>query len=78
MDHMTSLYFVFTQKHPRHKLFKAVLNINVPHIDFNVSLRDIRHFDLDPGFEENVENHEFPRFGDFVRRNGPDPGAIMT
>ena len=38
----------------------------------------MRHFDPDPGFNENVENHEFPRFGRFVRRNDPDPGAIMT
>ncbi len=24
---------------------------------------------------ENVENHEFPRFGNFVRPNGPDTGS---
>ncbi len=26
----------------------------------------------------NVENHAFPRFGNFVKVNGQDPGAIMT
>ena len=26
----------------------------------------------------NVQYHEFPRFGHFVRRHDPDPGAIMT
>ena len=47
----------------------------VPYIVSNVSSRDIRHFDPDPGFNENVENHEFPRFGNFVRPNGPDTGS---
>jgi len=28
-------------------------------------------------FNENVENQEFPRFGHFVKRNGPDPGATQ-
>ncbi len=26
----------------------------------------------------NVQYHEFPRFGHFVKRNGPDTGAILT
>ena len=25
-----------------------------------------------------VPNHDFPRFGRFARRNGPDTGAILT
>ena len=38
-----------------------------------------RTFRPGPGFNENLENHEFPRFDCFVRRrNGPDSGAIMT
>jgi hypothetical protein len=28
-------------------------------------------------FNENVENQELPRFGHFVKRNGPDPGATQ-
>ncbi len=27
------------------------------------------------GNHENVENHEFPRFGNFPKRDGPDPRA---
>ena len=63
------------ETYPRHSFPKAVPNKLVLYIVFNVSSRDIRHFDPDPGFNENVENHAFPRFGHFVRRNGPDPGA---
>ena len=25
-----------------------------------------------------VPNHDFPRFGRFIRRNGPDTAAILT
>ena len=31
-----------------------------------------------PGFNDNVPNHGFPRFGRFVKRNGPDTEAVMT
>ena len=31
-----------------------------------------------PGFIDNVQSHELPRFFRFVRRNGPDTGAILT
>ena len=58
-------------------LFKAVPNKLVLCIVFNVSSRDMT-FPPGPGFNDNVQNHGFPRFRHFVKRNGPDTGAIMT
>ena len=30
-----------------------------------------------PGFNDNVQYHELPRFSRFVGQNGPDTGAIL-
>ena len=58
--------------------FSRRFRINWSCILFIMFRRGTSDISPGPGSNDNVQYHEFPRFGHFVKRNGPDTGAIMT